>query len=136
MARHSRRTRRTRKMKGGGAQYTSGSSYGLYVNGTEGAQYDRVFGPQYAGVPGNVIIGAQGQNLPPASQMPTSQQLALIQKAGGSKGDDIYTDPLIKLTDAVNDLAEALNQPVFPFTHLKKATEKGGSRRTRRYRKH
>jgi hypothetical protein len=120
-------------MKGGGAQYTSGSSYGVHVNGPVGAQYDRVFGTQYAGVPGNTIIGAQGQNLPPASQIPTSQQLALIQKAGGNKGDDIYTEPFSKLTEAINDLAEALNQPVFPFTHLKKATEKGGSRRTRRY---
>jgi len=133
MARHSRRTRRTRKMKGGSGQYTSGSSYGVYVNGPVGAQYDRVFGPQYAGVPGNVIIGAQGQNLPPASQIPTSQQLALVQKAGGNKGGDIYNEPFTRLTEAVNDLAEALNQPVFPFTHIKKATEKGGRRRTRRY---
>jgi hypothetical protein len=123
-------------MKGGSGQYTSGSSYGVYVNGPVGAQYDRVFGPQYASVPGNVIIGAQGQNLPPASQIPTSQQLALIQKAGGNKGSDIYSEQFIKLTEAINDLAEALNQPVFPFTHIKKATEKGGSRRTRRYRKH
>lgn len=132
MARHSRRTRRTRKMKGG----DSASTWGMKVNGPVGAQFDRVFGPQYAGVPGNVIIGAQGQNIPTASQIPTSQQLELIQRAGGNKGDDIYTEPFTKLTEAINDLAEALNQPVFPFTHLKKATEKGGSRRTRRYRKH
>lgn len=129
MARHSRRTRRTRKMKGG----DSAASWGMKVNGPVDAQFNRVFGPQYAGVPGNVIIGAQGQNLPPASQVPTSAQLSAAQSGG--KRNNIYNEPLNKLAEAVNELAEALNQPVFPFTHLK-TTIKTGGRRTRKQRKH
>jgi hypothetical protein len=66
-------------MKGG---YTSAASYGMAVNGDTNAQYNRVFGPQYAGVPGNVIIGAQGQNIPSQSQIPTAANLALAQSAG------------------------------------------------------
>lgn len=137
MARHSRRTRRTRKMKGGGP-YTSASSYGTYVSGSTNAQYDRVFGPEYANVPGNVIIGAQGQNLPPTSQMPTPTQLSLAQ-SGGTR-NDLYTEPFNRLTEAVKELAEALNQPVFPFAYLNKtikqqgnASEGGRRRRTRRH---
>jgi hypothetical protein len=79
---HSRR-RYGGKHKKGGASYSSAASYSEYVNGTEDAQYGRVFsqsGP-YANIPGNISIGAQGQN----SNMygaPNAQQLALIQKAG------------------------------------------------------
>jgi hypothetical protein len=76
--RNSRRNSR-RQMKGG---YTSAASYGMAVNGDTNAQYNRVFGPQYAGVPGNVIIGAQGQNIPSQSQIPTAANLALAQSAG------------------------------------------------------
>ena len=131
MARHSRRHRsRSRKMKGG----DSAASWGVKVNGPVDAQLNRVFGPQYAGVPGNVIIGAQGQNLPPASQIPTSAQLSAAQSGG--KRNDIFTEPFNKLTQAVNQLAEALNQPVFPFAYLKQQTNKGGNRRTRKQRKH
>ena len=212
MARHSRRTRRTRKMKGGGP-YTSASSYGTYVSGSTNAQYDRVFGPEYANVPGNVIIGAQGQNLPPMSQIPTPAQLSLAQsggkrkkRMGGNQGfmpvqnissrnlnpqgnpwgmappqmgqqmgpqmaqqmappqmapqmpptgivapqmpptggtrNDFYTEPFDRLTGAVKELAEALNQPVFPFAYLNKTIKQqenensgGRRRRTRRHRR-
>jgi hypothetical protein len=80
MARHSRRQRtRTRKMRGGG--YGSAASYGEYVNGTTDAQFNRVFGPEYANVPGNIIIGAQGQNITPPTRMPTPAQLAAAQSA-------------------------------------------------------
>jgi hypothetical protein len=202
-------------MKGGGP-YTSASSYGTYVSGSTNAQYDRVFGPEYANVPGNVIIGAQGQNLPPMSQIPTPTQLSLAQsggkrkkRMGGNQGfvpmqnissrnlnpqgnpwgilagqsdprmayatgmvtpqmaqqmvppqmgpqmgqsfssksggtrDDLYTEPFNRLTGAVKELAEALNQPVFPFAYLNKTIKQqenenvgGRRRRTRRHRRH
>ena len=50
------------KMKGGNS-YSSASSYGSYVNGNGNAQFSRVFdkGGQYGNIPGNAMIGAQGQ---------------------------------------------------------------------------
>ena len=50
------------KMKGGNS-YSSASSYGSYVNGDGNSQFNRVFdkGGQYGNVPGNAMIGAQGQ---------------------------------------------------------------------------
>lgn len=104
MARRGHRYRsRSRKMSGG--QYTDGASYGTYVNGLPNAQYDRVFGPEYANVPGNVIIGAQGQNIPSTSQMPTSQQLSLIQQAGRRRRRGGF-------------LGDVVNQAVVPFALL------------------
>jgi len=81
---HSRKNR-SRRMRGG--SYSSATTYGEYVNGSGGSQYARTLdqsGP-YGGVPGNTIIGAQGQNVPSSSQIPTSQQLALVQRAGGKR---------------------------------------------------
>lgn len=127
--RHSRR-HRSRHMRGG-TPYSSGSSYGVYVNGSENAQYNRVFdqaGP-YGQVPGNTIIGAQGQNLPPPSQMPNASQLALVQKAGKRrhrKG---------------GILGAVVNQAIVPFSLLglqqTYRRKRGGSRRrhTRRHRR-
>jgi hypothetical protein len=200
MARHSRRHRsRTRKMRGG----DSASTWGMKVNGPVDAQFNRVFGSEYANIPGNVIIGAQGQNIPPMSQIPTPAQLSLAQSGGkrkkrmggdpmqipsgvyarnlnpqgnpwqtlaqppdprmayatgnvqppfqvmgsqafrplsGGTRDDFYTEPFNRLTGAVKELAEALNQPVFPFAYLNKtikqqgnASEGGRRRRTRRH---
>jgi hypothetical protein len=88
--RHSRRCRhgRSRRLRmKGGAAYSSAASFGEYVNGSGSAQYNRVFdqaGP-YGQVQGNVLIGAQGQNVPPASQMPNASQLALVQGGGRRK---------------------------------------------------
>jgi len=82
MPRHSRR-HRSRKMRGG--SYTDGASYGMYVNGQGPSQWTRTMdqsGP-YGQVQGNVIIGAQGQNVTPTSQMPNSSNLNLVQSAGG-----------------------------------------------------
>ena len=82
--RHSRsRRHRSRHMRGG-TPYSSGASYGVYVNGSENAQYNRVFdqaGP-YGQVPGNAIISVDGKGIPSPSQMPSAAQLALVQKAG------------------------------------------------------
>ena len=59
--RHSRRSR-SRRMRGG--SYTSGSTYGSYVNGTGPLQFNRTFdiaGP-YGSRVGAEYVGAQGQN--------------------------------------------------------------------------
>jgi hypothetical protein len=80
--RHSRR-KNSGRHKRGGSNYSSAASYGEYVNGLGNAQYNRVFstsGP-YANVPGNISIGAQGQNSRYIGG-PNAQQLALVQKAG------------------------------------------------------
>jgi len=104
MARHGRRHKsRSRSMSGG--QYTDAASYGTFVNGSTDAQYNRVFGSEYANVPGNVIIGAQGQNIPSTSQMPTSQQLSLVQQAGRRRRRGGF-------------LGEVVNQAVVPFALL------------------
>ena len=82
--RHSRRCR-SRKMRGG--SYSSAATYGEYVNGNVNSQFSRTLdqaGP-YGSIPGNTIIGREGQNVPPASQIPNSQHLSLIQKAGRHK---------------------------------------------------
>lgn len=76
------RRHRKRSMRGG-SPYSSGASYGTYVNGSENSQYDRTLslaGP-YANVPGNEIIGAQGQNSTFVGA-PNAASLKLIQSAG------------------------------------------------------
>jgi len=68
------------KKRQSGGQYSSASSYGMYVNGNVDDQYSRVFsqtGP-YSGIPGNLSIGAQGQN----AGVPPSVTTSLSQKAG------------------------------------------------------
>lgn len=76
------RRHRKRSMRGG-SPYSSASTYGSYVNGSENSQYDRTLsltGP-YANVPGNEIIGAQGQNSTFVGA-PNAASLSLIQSAG------------------------------------------------------
>ena len=75
--------RHSKHKKGGSSNWNSASSYNSYVNGTENAQYDRVFstsGP-YANVQGGVLIGAQGQNSV-LQGTPSAQNLSLVQSAG------------------------------------------------------
>lgn len=112
MAKHSRRHRsrsrgrgRSRGMSGG--SYSSASTYGEYVYGSPSAQYNRVFDQAgaYGQVPGNQIIGAQGQNASPAG-MPTANQLALVQKAGRRR------------RRRGGFVGEVLNQAVVPFALL------------------
>ncbi len=128
MARHRSRRHRSRKYRGGAgaAEYVQG------VVGSADAQFSRTLdqsGP-YGQVPGNVIIGTQGQNVTPVSQMPTSANLASIQNGGRRHGR----------SRRGGFLGEVINQAVVPFalvgmqnTYRRK---RGGKRHTRRHRRH
>jgi hypothetical protein len=115
-----------------GGSYTSAASYGQYVNGSGDSQFSRTLdqsGP-YGQVAGNVIIGAQGQNIQPTSMMPNQSQLNLAQKGGRRK----------RRRGGFLGLGEVVNQAIVPFalvgmqqTYRRK---KGGrSRRTRKHRR-
>lgn len=121
-----------RRQSGGSGTYSDGASYGMYVNGTGGSQWTRTMdqaGP-YGGVPGNTIIGAQGQNIQPTGQMPSQNNLALIQKAGGKRRKGGF-------------LGEVINQAIVPLsllgmqqTYRRKKGGKRGTRKNRKNRKH
>ena len=126
--RHSRRHRsRSRRMRGG--SYTSGSTYGSYVNGSGDSQFARTFdstGP-YASRVGAEYVGAQGQNVEQPG-VPTAQNLALIQSAGKRRR-----------SRRGGFFGEVINQAIVPFgllglqqTYRKKRT---GGRKTRRRRR-
>ena len=126
--RHSRRHRsRSRRMRGG--SYTSGSSYGTYVNGSPDSQFARTFdttGP-YAGRAGSEYVGAQGQ-WAQQPNTPSAQNLSLIQSAGRRRR-----------SRRGGFFGEVINQAIVPFgllglqqTYRKKRT---GGRRTRRHRR-
>ena len=137
MAKHSRRHNsrrrhisRGRRMKGG--SYTSATTYGEYVNGSPASQFSRVFdqGGSYGQVPGNIIIGAQGQNIQPTSQMPTQSQLNLIANDSQQGGR--------RRRKKGGFLGEVVNQAIVPFALLGMQNtyrrRKGGRRRTHRRR--
>ena len=81
------RRHRRRSMRGGASYpYSSAATYGEYVNGSENSQYDRTFsqtGP-YGNVPGNLLIGKEGQWSQEVGA-PTTSQLKLIQSAGSKR---------------------------------------------------
>ena len=89
-----------------GGSYSSATTYGQYVNGSGNSQWDRTMDSTgaYGQIQGNVIIGAQGQNVTPATQVPNASQLALVQSAG-KRGKGGF-------------LGEVVNQAVVPFTLL------------------
>ena len=126
MARHRSHRHRSRGRRMRGGSYSSASTYGTYVNGDAGAQYNRVFDQAgaYGQLPGNVIIGAQGQNVTPMSQVPNGSQLALVQKAGRRR------------SRKGGFLGEVVSQAIVPFSILGMQQtyrrKRGGSRRTRR----
>ena len=113
-------------MRGG----SGAAEYVMGVAGSGDSQFNRTLdqtGP-YGQVPGNVIIGVQGQNVPPTSMMPTNAQLNLVTKGGRRR------------RKRGGFLGEVVNQAIVPFalvgmqnTYRRK---KGGrkSRRTHRRR--
>ena len=111
-----------------GGAYSDAASYGMFVNGTGDQQWNRTMdqsGP-YGQIQGNVIIGAQGQNVTPPSQVPTAEQLALVQKAGRRRRKGGF-------------LGEVVNQAIVPFGLLgmqQTYRRKRGGRKTRRHHKH
>ena len=126
--RHSRRHRsRSRRMRGG--SYTSGSTYGSYVNGSGDSQFARTFdatGP-FAGRAGSEYVGAQGQWSQQPST-PTAQNLSLIQSAGRRRR-----------SRRGGFFGEVINQAIVPFgllglqqTYRKKSY---GGKKTRRHRR-
>ena len=128
--RHSRRHRsRSRRMRGGNGNYTSGSTYGSYVNGSPDSQFARTFdatGP-YAARAGSEYVGAQGQ-WSQQPNTPSAQNLSLIQSAGKRRK-----------SRRGGFFGEVINQAIVPFgllglqqTYRKKRT---GGRRTRRHRR-
>jgi hypothetical protein len=127
--RHSRGKRGSRKMRGG--SYTSGSTYGSYVNGTGDQQFARTFdttGP-YAARVGAEYVGAQGQNSQQFGS-PSAQNLSLIQSAGKRRRSR---------RGGFLELGSVINQAIVPFsilgmqqTYRKKSH---GGRRTRRHRR-
>ena len=128
--RHSRRHRsRSRRMRGGNGNYTSGSTYGSYVNGSPNAQFARTFdatGP-YAGRAGSEYVGAQGQ-WSQQPNVPSAQNLSLIQSAGRRRK-----------SRRGGFFGEVINQAIVPFgllglqqTYRKKSH---GGRKTRRHRR-
>jgi hypothetical protein len=126
MARKASRRNRSRSRRMRGGSYSSASSYGEYVNGSGSAQWARTMdqsGP-YGQIPGNVIIGAQGQNVASPSQIPNAGQLALVQKAGRRRRRGGF-------------LGEVVNQAIVPLTILGMQQtyrrKRGGKRHTRRY---
>jgi len=127
--RHSRGKRGSRKMRGG--SYTSGSTYGSYVNGTGNEQFARTFdiaGP-YGARAGSEYVGAQGQN---AQQFgsPSAQNLSLIQSAGKRRKSR---------RGGFLELGGIINQAIVPFSILgmqqSYRKKSYGGRRTRRHRR-
>jgi hypothetical protein len=112
-----------------GGSYTSGSSYGTYVNGSPDSQFARTFdatGP-YAARAGSEYVGAQGQ-WSQQPNTPSAQNLSLIQSAGKRRK-----------SRRGGFFGEVINQAIVPFgllglqqTYRKKRT---GGRRTRRHRR-
>ena len=124
--RHSRRSR-SRRMRGG--SYTSGSTYGSYVNGSPDSQFARTFdatGP-YAARAGSEYVGAQGQ-WSQQPNTPSAQNLSLIQSAGKRRR-----------SRRGGFFGEVINQAIVPFgllglqqTYRKK---RSGGKKTRKARR-
>lgn len=129
MAKHSRR----HKVKRGGSNYSSASTYGTYVAGTANQQYDRVFsqsGPD-GGIQSNILTGVQGQNTHQPNT-PTAQNLSLVQSAGKRRSR--------RTRHKKGGLwGEVLNQAIVPFTILglqqSYKGKKHGGKKTRKHRR-
>ena len=131
MARH--RHRRSNKVKRGGGNYSSASTYGSYVAGSGNEQYDRVFSQSGAdaGRQSNILTGAQGQNMMQPGN-PSAQNLSLIQSAGRRRSR--------RSRSRKGGLwGEVLNQAIVPFTILglqqSYKRKKHGGKKTRKHRR-
>ena len=93
---HSRRHSRRRSRAQRGGNYTSATTYGMYVNGTGPAQFDRTFSQtgQYADRVGSIYVGNQGQ-WTTQPDTPSASNLALIQSAGRRKRRGGFLGPVI-----------------------------------------
>lgn len=125
MARHRSRRHRSRRHRGG----AGATEYVNSVVGSTNAQFSRTLDQagSYGQIPGNVIIGAQGQNVIPVSQMPTSANLSAAQNGGRRR------------RRRGGFLGEVINQAIVPFalvgmqnTYRRK---RGGRHHTRRHRR-
>ena len=129
MARYSRRHRvRSRRMVGGGG--ATGWVQGAVGSGD--AQFSRTFDTQgpFGHVQGNVIIGTKGENVQPATMMPTQSQLNRAEGQDGGR----------RRRRRGGFLGEVINQAVVPFTlvgmqNTYRRKRGGRSRRTRRHRR-
>ena len=126
MAKH--RGSRRHRVKRGGGNYSSASTYGSYVNGSGDSQFSRTFDQsgQYAARLGNSYIGAQGQ-WSNQHGVPTSSNLNLVQSAGRSR----------KRRGGL--WGEVVNQAVVPFGILalqqSYKKKKHGGKYTRKHRR-
>jgi hypothetical protein len=112
-----------------GGSYTSGSTYGSYVNGSPDSQFARTFdatGP-YAARAGSEYVGAQGQ-WSQQPNTPSAQNLSLIQSAGKRRR-----------SRRGGFFGEVINQAIVPFgllglqqTYRKK---RSGGKKTRKARR-
>jgi len=122
----------SRKLIGG--SYTSASTYGSYVNGSPDSQFSRTFdqtGP-YAARTGAEYVGAQGQSST-QSNIPTSQNLALIQSAGKRRKTKCCK------SKRGGFIGEVINQAIVPFALLGAQQTYGRKKKygkTRRHRRH
>jgi len=109
------RRHRKRSMRGG-SPYSSATTYGEYVNGSENSQYDRTFsltGP-YGNVDnGNLLIGKEGQWSHNVGA-PSAANLALIQSAGSKHRRHRKGARHTKKRRGGN-IGQVLNQAVVPF---------------------
>ena len=105
MARH--RSSRRHRVKRGGGNYSSASSYGGYVNGSGDSQFSRTFDQTGANSSriGTQYVGAQGQGSV-TSSLPSAQNLSLVQSAGKSRRSRRKRGGL---------LGSVLNQAIVPF---------------------
>ena len=135
MAKHSRTRSHTRrhKVKRGGSNYSSASTYGTYVSGTANQQYDRVFSQtgSDSAIQSNILTGVQGQNTHQQGA-PSAQNLSLIQSAGKRRSR--------RTRHKKGGLwGEVLNQAIVPFTILglqqSYKRKKHGGKKSRKYRR-